>query len=589
MTETPLWQLLREAGTPGASTAVDQLAGRLAEIGAAAPVGGVAPPGKQLEMLSLMPLAYRPRLLVRLDERSRDAVRRRATLRPATRWWHSGSGATDASPDSPWYAVGDLVAAFDRDPQAAGQIAVAFAATDPDGRRRERAIAMMADRRRPEHLPFLVLRCDDWARQVHEPAAAAMTAMLRELPEHLLRVALPMAAHLAGRRRGGTAMRIIEQFVEDEFELCAPILLRDHNQRGRRLAFAVGTRQGRWSYPDLLGFAAREPDLVVRLEAATTVCREAVRRQDAPALRDLATVRFGAVRSLALAALSELGHDGELAAALTDPAPLIRAFARSRTPDPADRYRTLITSSLSPQRNAELSLQRNVELPLQRNVEPSPQRSVEPSLQRNVEPSLQRNAEPDIDVVCGAILGLAEMGDRRDAGLLASLLTHPEHRVRATAVRGLAMIDSLPVEEVLPLLTDPARDVVRAASVALRVYRRRIPPELPWTLLADARPEVRLGGFRLLTARTPIAGLLAALRLAADPDEELARRGRITAIRLIPALAARKEAASPLAERLWPDSDHTPVATLPELLEQARPHLGRHYDRLCAAVAKHYP
>jgi HEAT repeat protein len=557
MTETPLWQLLREAGTPGASTAVDQLAGRLAEIGAAAPVGGVAPPGKQLEMLSLMPLAYRPRLLVRLDERSRDAVRRRATLRPATRWWHSGSGATDASPDSPWYAVGDLVAAFDRDPQAAGQIAVAFAATDPDGRRRERAIAMMADRRRPEHLPFLVLRCDDWARQVHEPAAAAMTAILRELPEHLLRVALPMAAHLAGRRRGGTAMRIIEQFVEDEFELCAPILLRDHNQRGRRLAFAVGTRQGRWSYPDLLGFAAREPDLVVRLEAATTVCREAVRRKDTPALRDLATVRFGAVRSLALAALSELGHDGELAAALTDAAPLIRAFARSRTPDPADRYRTLITSSLSPQRSAELSP--------------------------------QRNAEPDIDVVCGAILGLAEMGDRRDAGLLASLLTHPEHRVRATAVRGLAMIDSLPVEEVLPLLTDPVRDVVRAASVALRVYRRRIPPELPWTLLADARPEVRLGGFRLLTARTPIAGLLAALRLAVDPDEELARRGRITAIRLIPALAARKEAASPLAERLWPDSDHTPVATLPELLEQARPHLGRHYDRLCAAVAKHYP
>jgi hypothetical protein len=566
MTEAPLWEVLREAGTPGADTAVDRFAGKLAEIGAGAPIGGVAAPGEQREMLALMTLASRPRLLVRLDERSRGAMRRRTT-----RWWRGFRWVTDVLPGDPWDAVGELVTSFDRDPAAAGQIAVALAATDPDGRRRERAITVMADRQRPEHLPFLVLRCDDWVRQVREPAGAAVTAILRERPEHLLRVALPIAAHLAGRRRGGTAMRIIEQLVEDDFERCAPILLRDPDRHGRRLAFTVGTRQGRWSYPDLLGFAARDPDALVRLEATKAACREAVRRQDVAALRDLVAARFVAVRSLALVALAELGHDGEIAAALTDPAPLIRAYARSRTPDPAGRYRVLITSALPPVQTS-----------------PDPAGHQHMSAAPAIAPGRDA-AEPGIDVVCGAIVGLAEMGDRRDAGLLASLLTHPVYRIRAAAVRGLTLIDSVPVEETLPLLTDPARAVVREASLALRIYRRRIPPELPWTLLADARPEVRLGGFRLLTAQAPIVGLVAALRLAVDPDEVLARRGRVTAIQLIPALAVGEPAPSPAAGRPWPDADHVPMAALPELLEQARPHLGRHYDRLREAVAEHCP
>jgi hypothetical protein len=586
MDETPLWVLLREAGVPGASGAVDQLAGRLAEIGSAAPAGGVRPPGQQVEMLSLMPLAYRPRLLVRLDERSRRAV-----WRLTTRWWRVDRWVTEASADEPWHAVRDLVAGFDRDPEAAGQIAVAFAATDSDGRRRERAIAVMAARQRPEHLPFLVLRCDDWVGQVREPARAAMVAMLRERPEHLLRVALPMAAHLTGRRRGGTALRIIEQLVESDFDRYAPILLQDREQCGRRLAFTVGSRQGRWSYADLLGFAMREPDPAVRLEAAGAVTREAVHRRDLPALRDLATARFVAVRALALAGLSELGHNDEVVAALTDPAPLIRAFARSRATDPAGRYRSLISaahttppadaSPVAPSAEAASAISA---AKAANAVSAAEAASAVPSAEAanfvsSVEVARFGPALPEADAepVFWAIVGLAEVGDRRDAGLLTSLLRHPGHRIRAAAVRGLALIDSIPVEETLPLLTDPARDVVREASLALRVYRRRIPAELPWTLLADPRPEVRHGGFRLLTNRAPVVRLAAALTLATDSDMALAQRGRMTAIQLIPALSAGV-----------PEPGDEPPASLPELLERARPALGRHYDQLCAAVATHH-
>jgi hypothetical protein len=522
MSVTPLWLLFREAGEPGASEAVDLLAGRLAGIAADPVIEGVATTGERLEMLSLMPLAYRPRLLARLDERSRGAARRLTT-----RWWRDGEWAAEARPDDPWTAVRELVAAFDRDPADVGPIAVAFAATDPDGRRRERAIAEMARRRRPEHLAFLALRCDDWVPSVRAAAGRALSVILRERPEHQLRVALPMAAHLAGRRRGGLALWTIERMVQDDFERYAPILLGDPNRNGRRLAYTVGRKQRRWSYADLLGFAAREPDAVVRLDAARIVTAEAVTRQDAGALRELAGARFVAVRSLALVALRELGHDDEAVTALTDPAPLIRAFARSRTAGPAGRYRMLLASDPGPE----------------------------------------------------AILGLAEMGDHRDARLLGPFLGHPAHRLRAAAVRGLVLLDSVPVDATVPLLTDPHPDVVREASIALRVYRRRLPPELPWALLADPRPEVRLAGFRLLAARDPLVRLAAALTLTADPDPMLAHRGRTTALNLNLAPAGAPGDA-------WSAVDRERVAALPVLLEQARPHLGRHHDRLCTLLAK---
>ncbi|BEL12212.1 hypothetical protein Q0Z83_104030 [Actinoplanes sichuanensis] len=533
MGETPLWQLFRDAGEPGASEAVDLLAGRLARIGADPVLEGVATTGERLEMLTLMPLAGRPRLLVRLDERSRGAA-----WRLTTRSWRDGRWVAETRPDDPWHAVRDLVAAFDSDPASAGPIAVALAATDPDGRRRERAVSAMAGLRRPEHLPFLALRCDDWVPRVRGAAAEALTEALRERPEHQLRVALPMAAHLSGRRRGGMALRIIELLVEDDFARYAPLLLHDRDRRGRRLAFTVGQRQDRWAYADLIRFATREPDPAVRLEAARLVTRAAVDRRDADALRELAGVRFVAVRSLALAGLAELGHDDEVAATLTDPAPLIRAFARSRATRPAERYRMLLSSDQIP-------------------------------------------PDSPVDVVCGAILGLAEMGDRRDAPLLHPFLRHRAPRLRAAAVRGLVLLDSVPIEETVPLLTDPHRHVVREASIALRTYPRRLPAELPWTLLADPRPEVRLGGFRLLTAHHPIVRLTAALTLAVDPDAVLAHRGRMAAVGLIFVLADRfLEPAPPSGV----DREH--VAILPALLEQARPRLGRHDARLRAVLTR---
>jgi HEAT repeat protein len=111
------------------------------------------------------------------------------------------------------------------------------------------------------------------------------------------------------------------------------------------------------------------------------------------------------------------------------------------------------------------------------------------------------------------------------------LLTAADPALRAAAIRALAGLDSIPVADVLPLLRDPAPPVVREAASALR--HRRTPPELPWQLLADPRPEVRRAGFRLTAARPHHDQLRAALLLAGDADAALARRGLSAARRLL--------------------------------------------------------
>jgi HEAT repeat protein len=89
----------------------------------------------------------------------------------------------------------------------------------------------------------------------------------------------------------------------------------------------------------------------------------------------------------------------------------------------------------------------------------------------------------------GSIAGLGETGVDADAHLLTPLLESFDPAFRAAAIRALTTLDSIPVDDVLPLLRDPSPAVVRGAATALR--RRRTPPDLPWRLLTDPRPEVR--------------------------------------------------------------------------------------------------
>jgi hypothetical protein len=126
----------------------------------------------------------------------------------------------------------------------------------------------------------------------------------------------------------------------------------------------------------------------------------------------------------------------------------------------------------------------------------------------------------------GAIAGLAETGGPTDASLLHPLLAHSQAKIRAAAIRGLVRLDTITPDRLIPLLRDPSPSVVREAATALRPSHQRLPAELAWDLLADPRSACRRAGYRLLRPRDSYSWLRAALLLATDPDQDLARHAR---------------------------------------------------------------
>lgn len=407
-----------------------------------------------------------------------------------------------------------------------GPIAVAVSSLHRSGRIRERAVRSLVAHPLPELTSFLVLRADDWVAQVRGPARAALARLLAGEPERFLASAVPMAVKLADRYRGRYALELVTAAV-----LAAPDDLRRRlaasgDRQVRRLSFDADVRQHRLGIEALADRAVAEKDALIRHRAAQLAYEQAVERQDLTTLRRLAGARSADVRALGLTGLMRLGPAPEAVAALADPAPLIRAIGREAA------------------RRAGIDFV-----------------------------AVYRAAEP----VPGAVAGLAEAGDDRDAPLLIGLLGHPSGPIRAAAVRGLGQLGTVPVELIVPLLRDPAAAVVREAAVLLSPFGRRLPAELPWELLDDARPEVRRAGYRLLRERDLVTRFRAALRLAGDADAGPAHRGQLDALRL---------AHVPAGER-WNDRAPRPViAELRALVETHRAILGPAADRLAELLGR---
>lgn len=428
----------------GDAAAVLRFAGALAELDRT----GTEADGR----VALALLAPEPRLLTRLDE--------------ARRSWRVSD---------PTGHVARLVARFDGG--ARTPIAVALAALDADGHRRERAVRAVIAAGHPELVPFLVLRTGDWVRQVSSAARHGLTGILDAASVPALSAAAPITRHLAGRRRGRFAEAQLTAAVLAASPAVRDRLARSRSVLERRLAFAADRLQDRLSQADLAVVAARESDSIIRSAAAGVVCRDAVWRADTVRLRALAGVRWSDVRALALTGLVRLGRDAEVAQlGLDDTSALVRAAARAAA------------------RRAGIDVEAHY-----------------------------RAAAPS----AGAIAGLAEVGTAKDAELLRPLLRHGDARVRAAAVKASGVLSAVPVDEVVPLLQDPAAAVVREATAALRPCLRLLPDGLGEQLMAGARPEVRMAGYRLILAgRDGAARGAAARRLAADDDPRLARRGR---------------------------------------------------------------
>ncbi|CCH32033.1 hypothetical protein BN6_47580 [Saccharothrix espanaensis DSM 44229] len=395
---------------------------------------------------ALAALAGNPRAVIHLD----DVVRR-------DWWWCSAHREAREFP----------VPRRRLDDPALSPLALALASAHRDGRVRERAVAAIVARPLPDLVPFLVVRTADWVPEVRRRARAGLALVLDDEPG-LLPSALGVGLRVEDWGRGSFVQR---QLVAAAAATDLSPLLSSSDPQVRWFAFT----QGRWRTDRLVDLALTGAHVRLRAGAAEAAAREAVWTNRVALLRRLSGSGHAEVRSQALAGLTRLGHDTEVAAFLEDRSSLVRALARASAArigvDPLAHYRSVVSR--------------------------------------------------------GALDGLGEIGSEADAGYLVGLFGHPVPMVRARAVRALRLLRVEIDDDVVPLLRDPSPAVVREAARAVR----RVPDGLVWELLADERPVVRRAGYLLAQRSCTADWLRAALTAAVDPDPKPARRAVADTVR----------------------------------------------------------
>ncbi|WP_199896446.1 HEAT repeat domain-containing protein [Streptomyces niger] len=386
-----------------------------------------------------------------------------------------------------------------RDLMRAGESGLAVALCHRNGWIREAAVRRAAQH--PGLLPLVVIRCADWV------------APLRRYARQLLRDTLDVnnAADLAplllrvGRRdRGAFGVQLLEEVLQGAPQGRLAALFAAPDRGVRRFAYRLAVAEGRLGPVDLARTAARDEDNVVQdlCANATLTALAATADVDRNTYDDVLTPLLAArnprTRSTGVTALRRAGRPQEAERFLNDRSAVVRACARyvvrQYGGDPTTWYRTRCTGA------------------------------------------------DDAALLPGTVIGLAECGDRADAGLLRSLLAHPDGAVRAQAVAGLRAVDRSPATTtLLPLLDDPVPAVVREVTVALLPSAAELPADLLLDRTGPERPRhLRSAAFRLLDAHGGVMALRAAVGLLADPDVKLRVRAEHAVRRWRPAADERR-------------------------------------------------
>ncbi|MEV5545748.1 hypothetical protein AB0L35_06320 [Streptomyces sp. NPDC052309] len=355
-----------------------------------------------------------------------------------------------------------------------GESRLALALCHRDGRIREEAVRQAA--RYPCLLPLVVIRCADWAGPVRERARQ----LLREALDADSALGLAALILRVGRRdRGAYGVDVLGQILRRASRGQLGRLFADPDRIVRRFAYRLAV-EGRLLRPaELARAAARDEDTVVQ-DLCATAALAALGDEEAyeDVLPPLLSARNPRTRSAGVTGLRRAGLPEQAEPFLSDRSALVRACARyvvrQQGGDPVAWYRDRCTAPDDP--------------------------ALKP----------------------GAVIGLAECGNRADAGLLWPLLAHPAAGVRARAVAGLRTLDCVDAKQLRPLLDDPAAGVVRETAVALLPSAKDLPADWLLERTGSGRPRhVRIAAFRLLDARGGVAGLRAAVGLLEDPDAKL--------------------------------------------------------------------
>ncbi|MEV6381874.1 hypothetical protein AB0M31_20960 [Streptomyces sp. NPDC051773] len=355
-----------------------------------------------------------------------------------------------------------------------GESRLALALCHRDGRIRQEAVRQSV--RYPGLLPLVVIRCADWVGPVREHARQLLREGLNV--DSALGLA-PLILRVGRRDRGAFGVDVLGRILRQATSGQLTVLFSDPDRVVRRFAYRLAV-EGRLLGPaELARAAAEDKDSVVQ-DLCATAALTALAGGGAyeEVLPSLLSARNPRTRSAGVTALRGAGRPEQAQPFLSDRSALVRACARyvvrQLGGDPAAWYR-------------------------------------------------ERCTAPDDPVLPpGAVIGLAECGNRADAGLLRPLLVHPAAGVRARAVAGLRALDCVDAQQLRPLLDDPAAGVVRETAAALLPSAKELPADWLLERTGSQWPRhVRVGAFRLLDTRGGIVALRAAVGLLEDPDMKL--------------------------------------------------------------------
>ncbi|WP_314253470.1 hypothetical protein [Streptomyces sp. DSM 40907] len=266
----------------------------------------------------------------------------------------------------------------------------------------------------------------------------------------------------------------------------------------------------------------------------------------------------GTVRGSAIGRLRAAARPADLAPYLTDPSPWVRSLAarelRAAGGDPHARYRTLCADpeTVTPAAVSGLAEHRE---PRDAPLLGALTRHKDGAVRARALGGLRRLGvlaadalapyadDPDPRVGAVVLRGL-----RDDPVTLRALLAHPHARVRARALVHLTHRHSIGWHEALPLLTDPAKEVSRAARGALWTARSEVTVAQLVALTAQGeQPERRALAMQLLARSFEPEALLTALRLLDDPLPAVRAAARADVHRV---LWDRKAACGPHADEI---------------------------------------
>ncbi|WP_434096605.1 hypothetical protein [Streptomyces nitrosporeus] len=391
-----------------------------------------------------------------------------------------------------WELSGPLPAA----PAELDEPRLALALCHRDGRIRQEAVCRAA--RYPGLLPLVVVRCADWAGPVREHARR----LLREALDADAAAGLaPLVLRVGHRDRGAFGVEVLGEVLRRASGRQLAPFLSSPDRAVRRFAWRSAVDGLRFRPAELARAAALDEDTLVQdlcaTAALTALCDEEAYEEVLPLLL---AARNPRARSAGVTALRRAGRPELAEPFLGDRSALVRACARyvvrQHGGDPVAWYRRRCAAPEAPG--------------------PPP----------------------------GAVIGLAECGDRADAGLLWPLLAHPVAGVRARAVAGLRALDRVDVDRLLPLLDDPAPGVVGETAAALLPSAKELPAGRLLELTGSERPRhLRSAALRLLVAHGGIMALRAAVGMLEDPDVELRTRAGQTVQQWRPSPVERHHAA----------------------------------------------